>query len=186
MRLAASPLCEWCDMTHPAPEELLGQLPFSARLSPAAVAKLARLVVLRDFPAGAVLFTEGATHPWVYLIAAGDVGLEMCVPARGCSRILTLGPGDLLVWSALLGSGRMTATAVALTPTRVLAVPAQALRDLCEQDHDFGYEWMRATAEALAKRLVATRLQLLDLYGPGGESGSAAGAGAALSAAPLR
>jgi CRP-like cAMP-binding protein len=168
-------------MTGPAPEELLGQLPFSARLSPAAVAKLAPLVAFRDFPAGAVLFEEGSQHPWVYVIATGDVGLEMCVPARGCSRILTLGPGDLLVWSALLGTGRMTATAVALTPTRVLAIPAPALRALCEQDHDFGYEWMRATAEALAKRLLATRLQLLDLYGPGTEHSPAGGP---LSAAP--
>jgi CRP-like cAMP-binding protein len=171
-------------MTSPTPAELLGQLPFSARLSPAAVAKLTPLVVLRDFPAGAVLFEEGSVHPWVYLIAAGDVGLEMCIPARGCSRILTLGPGDLLVWSALLGTGRMTATAVALTPTRVLALPAQALRELCEQDHDFGYEWMRATAEALAKRLLATRLQLLDLYGPGAETATTARAASA--AAPRR
>lgn len=151
------------------PQELLGQLQFGTHLSPAAAAKLAPLLTVREFPAGTVLFEEGALHPWVYLIAAGDVGLEMCVPARGCTRILTLGPGDLLVWSALVGSGRMTATAVALTPTRVLAIPAEALRTLCEQDHDFGYEWMRATAAALAKRLVATRLQLLDLYGPGAD-----------------
>jgi CRP-like cAMP-binding protein len=143
---------------------VLQTLNFGDPLTAASMAKLAAACSRRDFPEGTLLFEEGTQNPWLYLIVEGQVGLEMCVPARGCTRILTLGSGDVLAWSALLGDGRMTATAVALTATRTLAISAPNLKALCAADHDFGYEWMQAMAVALSKRLTATRLQLLDLY----------------------
>ena len=36
---------------------------------------------------------------------------------------------------------------------------------LCDHDPQFGYELMRRTALALAKRLSATRMQLVNVYG---------------------
>jgi CRP-like cAMP-binding protein len=151
-------------MDQPQLQRALRELHFSAQLSDATAQKLAALLTPRDFAAGAVLFDEGTINPWLYLIVAGEVGLEMCIPARGCTRILTLGPGDLLAWSSLLGEGRMTATAIATSPARLLAASAPELKALCEADHEFGFELMRGMAQALAKRLTATRLQLLDLY----------------------
>ncbi len=145
--------------------QLLRDLRFSADLSDASAAKLGVLVSARDYPRGAQIFAEGAENPWLYLVAEGQVALEMCIPARGCTRILTLGAGDLLAWSSLLGNGLMTAGAQALTDVRLLAAPAQALKNLCANDRDFAAEFYREVAKALAKRLVATRLQLLDLYG---------------------
>jgi hypothetical protein len=68
----------------------------------------------------------------------------------------------------------MTAGAHALTAVRVLSAPAQVLKALCAVDHEFGCEFFRGVAVALSKRLVATQLQLLDLYGDA--STSAAGA----------
>lgn len=149
------------------PSELrqqLRELRFSATLSDDTARKLAGLVSVVEFPKGAVVFEEGANHPWLSLIVEGEVALEMCVPARGCTRILTLGPGDILGWSSLLGGDRMTAGAQALSDTQMLVASAQALNSLCEIDHDFGYEFLRGVATALSRRLVATRLQLLDLY----------------------
>lgn len=146
-------------------QDILKKLRFSADLSQATIAKLAALITERDELAGTVIFDEGADSPWIYVIVEGQVALEMCVPARGCTRILTLGPGDLLAWSSILGESRMTAGAQALTNVRLLAAPARGLHDLCAVDHDFGYEFYRAVSAAISKRLVATRLQLLDLYG---------------------
>lgn len=146
-------------------QDVLKKLRFSADLSQATVAKLAGLITERDATPGTVIFEENADHPWIYLIVEGQVALEMCVPARGCMRILTLGPGDLLAWSTILGGSRMTAGAHALTNVRLLAAPARGLLDLCASDHGFGYEFYRGVAAAISKRLVATRLQLLDLYG---------------------
>jgi CRP-like cAMP-binding protein len=152
----------------------LGELSVSAKLSDSTATKLAPLLSQRDFAAGKIIFDEGVESHWLYFIISGEVGLEMCVPARGCTRILTLGPGDLLAWSALLGGGRMTATAITLSPTRVLAACGQEVRSLCDADPVFGYEFMHAMAAALSKRLVATRLQLLDLYDVSGGRQSAA------------
>ena len=155
---------------------ILQTLRFSAELSEATAAKLAAIVSLKSLPAGSVIFAEGAMNPAVYLIVEGQVALEMCVPARGCTRILTLGPGELLAWSALFGGARMTAGATSLTDLRMLVAPAKAISDLCAADCDFGYEFFRGVSVALSKRLVATRLQLLDLYG---DSASTPNTGAA-------
>jgi CRP-like cAMP-binding protein len=68
-------------------------------------------------------------------------------------------------WSALLGEqGKMTASAIAVEDTELVVVQAERLRRLCEVSHDFGFHLMRSMASALAKRLLATRLQLLDLF----------------------
>lgn len=144
--------------------QLLGELAFSAELPDKVLDELAACATVSDYPAGAVLFREGSANENLYLICEGAVALEMCVPARGCLRLLSLGPGDVLAWSALLGQQPMTATAVATEPTRVVAASGRKLLALCEADHEVGYALMRRMAAALARRLVATRLQLLDLF----------------------
>ena len=90
--------------------------------------------------------------------------LQMRVPGRDDVRILSLGPGDMVAWSALLTGGRMTASAVALEDTEVVSVSARDVLAICESNHSFGYHVMRQMGQALADRLLATRLQLLDLF----------------------
>lgn len=143
----------------------LEQLRFTAELPSAMLDALANLASLRQFAAGATLFHEGARHEALYLLCRGRVALEMGAAGRGAVRILSLGPGDVIGWSALLGDGPMTASAVALEPCEVLAIPGGELLALCEADHDAGYALMRQMATALSRRLLATRLQLLDLFG---------------------
>jgi hypothetical protein len=56
----------------------------------------------------------------------------------------------------------MTTSAVATESARLICISAERLDNLCCQDHEFGYYWMRALAIALSQRLMATRWQLLD------------------------
>lgn len=144
--------------------DLLATLRFTGALPDKSLQALAGSGVVRDYAAGQTLFREGTTSEETYVIVAGHVALDMHVAHRGAARLVTLGPGDLVGWSGVVGDNRMTASAVALEATRVVAFPAQRITELCESDHEFGYAWMRATAAALARRLVATRLQLLDLF----------------------
>ncbi len=129
------------------------------------IAEIAQLVCYDE---NAVVFRDGDSAENVYLVATGGVSLEMCAPGIGCRRILTMGPGELVGWSAVLGQSRLTATARAMNSTGLVQIHAGLLHTLCDHDSSFGYEIMRRTALALAKRLSATRMQLLDLYGGAG------------------
>lgn len=151
-------------MLHQPIIELLRELEFVAGLSPAALAELAAISHFREWAGGAIVFREGTECEELFLVVAGEVALDMHVPSRGAVRILTVGAGEMLGWSALIGNGRMTATATVVQPVSVIAIPGPALRSLCETNHDLGYQVMRTMAVALSRRLLATRLQLLDLF----------------------
>lgn len=113
---------------------------------------------------GKVLFTEGMQEDDVFVVASGRVALEMQVPRRGSVRLLTVGSGELVGWSGLIGNGRMTATAIVTEDSTLISLSSRALLDLCQQNHELGYLLMTRTARAISQRLLATRLQLLDLF----------------------
>lgn len=143
---------------------LLEELRFSASFPDHVLASLAAAATFRSLAAGEVLFREGSPNDRLYLIHRGRLALQMNVPPRGTVRILTLGPGEMVGWSAVTGGEFMTASAIALDRAELVVAPAQELLELCEANHDFGYHFMRVTAAALAQRLLVTRLQLLDLF----------------------
>ena len=118
----------------------------------------------RAVPIGSTLFRDNESLDCIFLIVAGSVALEIPGPDQAVKRTYTVGPGELLGWSPLLSKLPMTATARPLTLTRVVALNAGKVLALCEQDPRFGYAFMRRTAQALARRLDATRAQLVDQY----------------------
>ena len=145
-------------------EETLRRLEFLGGVADQYMKELAALSKVVDFAEGTIVFSEGEPAVNCYLIVDGSVLLEICGPA-GCTPILTVGEGELLGWSSVLGAKQLTSTARTRTSTRAIELSGHELLTLCEQIPQFGYQFMRCTALALAKRLTATRLQLLDLYG---------------------
>ena len=129
------------------------------------LAKLAEVARVVDVPTGHVVFREGEPAANIYLVEEGNVSLEICAPGVGCRRILTASGGDLLGWSPVLAQSKLTATARALTPAKLVQISAGQVLTLAEHDPRFGYIFMQRAALALAKRLVATRMQLLDIFG---------------------
>lgn len=137
---------------------------FTAELSSEALGRLTGAAVRRRFMPASLVFREGDSSDAFYLVRHGHVALDMSIPARGTTRLLTVGPGEILAWSALLGNACMTATATAVDEVELLEFSGATLRQWCEADPSFGYQWMRQISAALAKRLLATRLQMLDLF----------------------
>ncbi len=133
-----------------------------------AVDQLAQIAQLKTYPAGRVLFYESEHHSCIHILCDGLVTMEMRVPGHGVRKILTLGRGELLAWSSLLADGVMTTSAIATEETTVIEFRTDDLKLLCEQNHELGYYVMRQVAVSLARRLLTTRLQLLDLFRDGG------------------
>ncbi|HEX3657560.1 MAG TPA: cyclic nucleotide-binding domain-containing protein [Pirellulales bacterium] len=145
--------------------EVLDRLVFTAALPQQVSAVLASMSKLERFSAGQVIFREGDATRILYVVVSGRVMLEMQVPGRAPMRILSLGPGEMLAWSAVLNQGGMTATARVVEDVEVVAICAGRLLEICEQNPQIGYALMRQVAIALSERLVATRLQLLNVFG---------------------
>ena len=143
---------------------MLERIRFAAGLPQQTLMQLQAIAELRTFAAGEVIFRENTDCDNVFLLASGQVALDMHVAGRGPIRILTIGSGEMLGWSAMFSAGTMTATATALEATCALAFSGALLRELCESDHDLGYRIMRRVADALSQRLISMRLQLLDLF----------------------
>ncbi|MGI9416208.1 MAG: cyclic nucleotide-binding domain-containing protein [Geminicoccaceae bacterium] len=117
------------------------------------------------FEAGSYLLHEGDGASTFFLIRHGRVTLEIAAPGRQPMRFMTVDEGDIVGVSWLFPPYRWNYDARALELVRAIAIDATCLRDKCEADNTLGYELMKRFVPALAGRLQATRLQLLDLYG---------------------
>ena len=116
------------------------------------------------FDGGKFIFREGEEAHQFYLIRQGKVAIEIFTPDRGHIVIETLDEGNILGWSWLIPPYQWHFDARALEATRAIALDGKCLRKKCEEDHDFGYEFLKRFAHIMEQRLAASRIQLLDLY----------------------
>ncbi len=139
-------------------------IPWFVDLSPIQVERLASIAGIRNLPANEELFREGDREEYMYVVLEGQLNLENYVPSHGILYLYTANPLDILGWSSMTPVVRsLTATARALGPTRLLAFDSEALRILCDEDHDLGFIIMRRLANVVASQLLVSRLVLYDL-----------------------
>lgn len=137
---------------------------FGAGLSPEAIARLASIATIRELPPGIELTREGQVTEAVCIVLSGRVALRTLVPERGMITILTVEPGDLVGWSAIVAPYRGTADGITIEPVMLLELPGERLRSLLRADHALAASVYPRVLQAVSRRLAATRLQLLDLF----------------------
>lgn len=152
-------------MNREAMIEALRDVRFLHDLDNEHLMQIANVTRMRDVPAGEVLFREGDVPHDVFLVVSGSVALDIHTHSGSSRRIMAVGPGEILGWSALLEQTQMTATATTMVPSKVAEINTRELLAICKHNPRFGYELLRRTSLALAARLSATRLQLLDTFG---------------------
>lgn len=137
---------------------------FGADLSPhARAAFLARAREVELAPE-TELVREGELTTDFGVVLSGRVALRLVVPGRGRTTILTVEPGDVFGWSAVVPPYRSTSTVVTVGPVRALLVEAVALRAALRADDALAASLYPRILETMARRLQGTRLQLLDLF----------------------
>ena len=97
--------------------ELLRRVPLFAALEQRELSALAAIADVVDVPAGTVLTHEGRHEGYFFVVVSGAVRVD-----RAGVTVNTLGDGDFLGEIALLDGGPRTATATAVSDSRLLQV----------------------------------------------------------------
>ena len=114
---------------------------------------------------GSYLFKEGEEANDFFLIREGRVAIEIPLHEGHPIILQTVEEGDILGWSWMLPPYFWHFDARAEEDTRVISLNGRCIRAECERNHTLGYEMLKRFAQIIEKRLEATRLQLLDVYG---------------------
>jgi CRP-like cAMP-binding protein len=138
--------------------------PFARDLSEPQLRRLLTCTRSVRFPAGAFLLQEGGQADTLYLLRTGRVALEQHVPGRGPTQLESLGPGDILGLSWLFPARNWTLDARAVEPVEAFALDSACLKEQMATDASLGLLLATRLIQQLYQRLVAVRLQRLDLY----------------------
>jgi len=77
---------------------------------------------------------------------------------------MTIEPGEVFGWTAIVPPYRATSTVVALEASDVVVFDAGQLRALLRDDEALALTLYPRLLQCVSRRLTATRNQLLDLY----------------------
>jgi CRP/FNR family cyclic AMP-dependent transcriptional regulator len=151
------------------PGVLLSQTWFAANMPPDVTERMAAIGEVIDYPGGAVVVQEGEPCRSLGVVLSGRIALRLAVPGAGERTIITVDEGDVFGWSALLPAAIATSTGVTLVPTQVLSFERERLAAALAADCELAAVVYPHVLLAMARRLQATRLQLLDLYRAGSD-----------------
>jgi CRP/FNR family transcriptional regulator, cyclic AMP receptor protein len=150
-------------MLQPTRPELEGTV--LARLSRRSRRVLGACDRLVAFEAGATVLAEDQPTPFLAIVESGRVALRLRVPGGSDqATIVTVEPGELVGWSAVVPPYRAAVDAVAIAPTTLRAFDAEPLRERLATDRNLAADLLPLVLESVASRLTASWQQLLDLF----------------------
>jgi len=148
--------------------EYLRGHPFFAGFDHDSLDELAGCALNQHIKAGDYLFHEGDVAEHFYVVTRGRIVVEAFIPASGPHVLDSVAEGEVLGWSGLIPPHRWLFDARAVAAASVVALDATCLRRKCDADPRLGYDFIQRVAQVMSHRLQATRVRLLDLYGPPG------------------
>jgi len=140
--------------------QTLNAMPLFEGLPPEALHTLADSAMRTRFRAGQLIFRQGEPANRFFLIEKGRVSLIDEQHGHPC-RFAVLGPQEVLGWSWLFPPYEWHFTARADTTVNAIFFYATPLRDVCEVNHDFGYELMKRFSAVTVSRLQNSRAELI-------------------------
>lgn len=156
-------------MESTALDTVLGDTWFGANLPQGTRVRLAALGRVVDLPENSIVVQEGRPCQTLGILVSGRIALRLGLPGGGNRTILTVDPGDVFGWSAVLPPAIATSTGITIAASRAILFDGEALRAALATDCDMAAAVYQRLLFAVARRLTATRMQLLDLYRPAGE-----------------
>ncbi|WP_026550048.1 Crp/Fnr family transcriptional regulator [Arthrobacter sp. Br18] len=139
--------------------EVLRRAPLFATLGDDVFAALTDELAEVDLSRGSSVFREGDQGDQLYFIVSGKIKLGRTAQDGRENLLAILGPGELFGEMALFDPSPRTATATAVSETRLAALKNENLRTLLETRPEVSAQLL----QALARRLRRTNESLSDL-----------------------
>ncbi len=145
--------------------ETLAGFSFFAGLDEAELKSLSIIANRVSFRRGDVIFREDDPAVALYFILDGWVDIMINVGARGSHRelVTTLTSGEIFGWSAVVEPYVYTASAICASPVEAVSFKGVDLLALFEIDPRLCCAVVKKVCQVIARRLRATRLQMVSL-----------------------
>jgi signal-transduction protein with cAMP-binding, CBS, and nucleotidyltransferase domain len=112
---------------------------------------------VKQYDAGEEVFKGGSVGSHFFVLLEGSVNLRLPAEAHDTSLVVgRMEQGDIFGLAPLLGRGRHTTTARCSGTCSVLAIEAEPLRVMLEQNSPVGLQVMKVAAQAYFSRYVET------------------------------
>ncbi len=147
--------------------ELLRKCPLFAKQNHYMLDEIAMISDDVDVKAGDWIFSEKENADYFFLVLDGKIELTMYLFFQGSGEHLQttspLGKNEIFGWSAVVPPHVYTLGARAVTDSKVLSIEAGSLRDLLDDNPEYGYFFMKKISEVISERLIFKCIQLLSL-----------------------
>jgi CRP-like cAMP-binding protein len=156
-----------------------------SKLSQKSLFEISNIGRTEEYGASEIIFYQGERARHLYGILEGIVNLNISYQEKIVKTdvifeesildkselveksivVDTLGTGDIIAWSALVGPGFFTATARCKAPTRLISLPQADLKNIMDRTPDIGYTVMAGLAEVVSLRRQKVTEKLIEVWG---------------------
>jgi len=147
--------------------ELLRRYPLFAGQSYYMLEEIAMLSSEVTKAAGEWLFHENEEATRLYFVLDGAVALTLFVHLKGelqhLSTSHSLGKNEIVGWSSIVRPHQYKLGARAVKETHLLEIEAVPLRQLLDDNPEYGYHFLRQIAEVVSERFIQVNIQILSL-----------------------
>ncbi|MBN2045958.1 MAG: cyclic nucleotide-binding domain-containing protein [Anaerolineales bacterium] len=141
--------------------------PLFSSLSPEVLEKISKISHIVYLEPGDVLFEEGQTAEYLYVVDSGSISLNLKVPNReGVEFVQEMDPmkkGEMVGWSAVVGPGDYKFGVVANTAAMLIRVNGAGLKKIMNEHIEDGYQLLYKIADVIRERLEMKCMQLLSM-----------------------
>ncbi len=143
-------------------ENFLGACELFVGLDAGELEEIASIAREERYEAGEIICAEHEVAERLFILCDGHVevrvSLDSPLEPGGEMTIQEVEPGRVFGWSSMVKQQRFTASVRALEAATVLAITADDLNALFEQNAHAGFVIMKQLAEVIASRLRRTRM----------------------------
>jgi CRP/FNR family cyclic AMP-dependent transcriptional regulator len=128
--------------------------------------QIAMLAQEYNVEAGHQLFFEGEEAKTLFLIVDGSVVLTMNMGKAGEQNMEELEPltkGEVIGWSSIIKPYIYKMGAYTNQKSRFIAFDSEKLRDLFDNNPEYGYYFIQRISEVIGARLISKCVQLMSL-----------------------